>query len=53
MQKVAESFWLMWHREYLDGLREIRSGRKAGKPVDTRRRFNVDTTLYDIASTLK
>ena len=25
------SFWLMWYREYLDGLREIRSCRKAGQ----------------------
>ena len=31
VQKVVESFWLMWHRKYLDGLREIRSGRKVGK----------------------
>ena len=31
VQKVVESFWLMWHREYLDGLREIRSCRKVGK----------------------
>ena len=31
VQKVAESFWLIRHREYLDGLREIRSCRKAGK----------------------
>ena len=22
VQKVVESFWLMWHREYLDGLRK-------------------------------
>ena len=29
--KVVESFWMMWHREYLDGLREIRSYRKVGK----------------------
>ena len=27
--KIVESFWLMWHREYLDGFREI-SGRKVG-----------------------
>ena len=31
VQKVVESFWLVWHREYLDGLREIRSCRKVGK----------------------
>ena len=31
VQKAVESFWLMWHREYLNGLREIRSCRKAGK----------------------
>ena len=31
MQKVVESFWLVWHREYLDGLREIRRCRKVGK----------------------
>ena len=31
MQKIFESFWLMWHQEYLDGLREIRSFRKVGK----------------------
>ena len=31
VQKVVESFWMMWHREYLDGLREIRSYRKVGK----------------------
>ena len=31
VQKVAESFWLIWHREYLDGLREIRKCRKVGK----------------------
>ena len=31
VQKILESFWLMWHREYLDGLREIRSCRKVGK----------------------
>ena len=30
-QKVVESSWLMWHREYLDGLREIRNCRKEGK----------------------
>ena len=31
VQKVVESFWMMWHREYLHGLREIRSYRKVGK----------------------
>ena len=31
VQKVVESFWFMWHQEYLDGLREIRSCRKVGK----------------------
>ena len=31
VQKVVESFWLMWHREYLDGLREIINCGKAGK----------------------
>ena len=31
VQKVVESFWLTWHREYLDGLKEIRSCRKVGK----------------------
>ena len=31
MQKVVESFWLMWHQKYLDGMREIRSCRKVGK----------------------
>ena len=31
VQKIFESFWLMWHQEYLDGLREIRSCRKVGK----------------------
>ena len=31
VQKVVESFWLMWHRKYLDSLREIRSCRKVGK----------------------
>ena len=31
VQKVVESFWLMWHQKYLDGMREIRSCRKVGK----------------------
>ena len=31
MQKVVESFWLMWHQKYLDGMREIRSCRKVCK----------------------
>ena len=31
VQKFVESFWLMWHREYLGGLREVRSCRKVGK----------------------
>ena len=31
VQNVVESFWLMWYREYLDGLRETGSCRKVGK----------------------
>ena len=31
MQKIVENFRLMWHRQYLDGLRKIKSCRKVGK----------------------
>ena len=41
LQKVVESFWLMWHQENLDGLREIRSCRKVGKGASEIRVGNV------------
>ena len=31
VQKVVGMFSLMWHQEYLDGLRKTRNCRKAGK----------------------
>ena len=48
VQKVVESFWLMWHREYLDGLREITSCRKVGKGASEIRVGDVVVTEEDI-----
>ena len=46
--KVAGSFWLMCHREYLDGLREITSCRKVGKGASEIRVGDVVVTEEDI-----
>ena len=48
MQKVVESFWLMWHREHLDGLREIRSCRKVGKEASEIRECDVVVIEEDV-----
>ena len=48
VQKVVESFWLMWHREYLDDLREVRSCRKVGKGTSEKRVGDVVVIEEDV-----
>ena len=50
VQKVVESFWLMWHQEYLDGMREIRSCRKVGKRASEIRLGNVAVIEEDVVT---
>ena len=48
VEKVVESFCLMWHREYLDGLREITSCKKVGKRASEIRVGDVVVTEENI-----
>ena len=48
VEKVVESFCLLWHREYLDGLREITSCKKVGKRASEIRVGDVVVTEEDI-----